>query len=179
MYSPLPSLPLTETDLLLTLDFLVNSAVSYLYSDNLNQYNTMMATESSNSNVNYSSPEMKEAISNLARCLDISCKHVDKGLLLEEIAHFVAEKLSPEGLEKWTHANPDYNHSKERPVNEKNFDLGFETGANVVDNAARVLRILYVQDLREVQTHVNELISRLQDLTADPKTNASLGKVGK
>ncbi len=58
------------------------------------------------------------------------------------------------------------------------FPLGFETGGKsitifrhvyanltldaVLDRAATVLRMLYVNDLRHLQTHINELIATMQ-----------------
>lgn len=38
--------------------------------------------------------------------------------------------------------------------------------------------MLYIQDLRELQTKANELIVACQSLTANPKTDTKLGKVG-
>jgi RLL motif-containing protein 1 len=56
--------------------------------------------------------------------------------------------------------------------------LGFSTGDPIVDRAAKILRLLYVADLRQTQNHVNEAISRMQQYTADPKTDSRLGRVG-
>lgn len=57
--------------------------------------------------------------------------------------------------------------------------LGFETGDPAVDQAAKVLRLLYVRRLREVQDGINEIVAAMQNVTADPKTNSKLGKVGR
>jgi RLL motif-containing protein 1 len=56
--------------------------------------------------------------------------------------------------------------------------LGFSTGDPQLDRAAKILRLLYVSDLRQTQNHVNEAISRMQQYTADPKTDSRLGRVG-
>ena len=56
--------------------------------------------------------------------------------------------------------------------------LGFSTGDAAVDRAAKILRLLYVADLRQTQNNVNEAISRMQQHTADPKTDSRLGRVG-
>ncbi len=56
--------------------------------------------------------------------------------------------------------------------------LGFSTGDPQLDRAAKILRLLYVADLRQTQNHVNEAISRMQQYTADPKTDSRLGRVG-
>ena len=44
--------------------------------------------------------------------------------------------------------------------------------------AAKILRLLHIQELRELQTKINEAIVQVQALTANPKTDARLGKVG-
>jgi RLL motif containing protein 1 len=47
-----------------------------------------------------------------------------------------------------------------------------------LDDAARIMRLLFVKDLRSLQTAMNECIVSVQSLTADPKTDTRLGKVG-
>ena len=47
-----------------------------------------------------------------------------------------------------------------------------------LDDAARVLRMLYVADLRKLQDAVNTTIVALQEFTANPKTDSRLGRVG-
>jgi hypothetical protein len=48
-----------------------------------------------------------------------------------------------------------------------------------LSNAARALRVLHVAALRRVQAGVNAAIARMQAATANPKTDASLGRVGR
>jgi RLL motif-containing protein 1 len=50
---------------------------------------------------------------------------------------------------------------------------------NVLNEAAKVLRLLHIQELRDLQTKINETIVSLQTITANPKTDSSLGRVGK
>ena len=54
--------------------------------------------------------------------------------------------------------------------------LGFETGDRAVDMAARVLRTLYIRDLRQLQNQIDDAISQQQELTANPRTDTSRGK---
>lgn len=58
-------------------------------------------------------------------------------------------------------------------------DLGFDTGDAALDNACRILRLLHIKDLRELQTKINEIIVAVQIHTADPKTDQRLGVVGR
>jgi len=59
------------------------------------------------------------------------------------------------------------------------FPLGFNTGDEVVNQAAIVLKMLHIFDFRELQTDLNSLIVLGQQFTANPRTNTKLGKVGK
>lgn len=59
------------------------------------------------------------------------------------------------------------------------FPLGFTTGDEKVDMAARILRMLYIKDLRTLQTSIDDAIVAVQSLTADPKTDAAIGRIGR
>uniref|UniRef100_A0AC34RBT0 Uncharacterized protein n=1 Tax=Panagrolaimus sp. JU765 TaxID=591449 RepID=A0AC34RBT0_9BILA len=50
--------------------------------------------------------------------------------------------------------------------------------SEAVDDAIRVLRLINVSRLHTLQTQVNECISKLQMLTADPKADVNMGRVG-
>lgn len=56
--------------------------------------------------------------------------------------------------------------------------LGFDTGDEIINEASKVLRLLYIQDLRSLQTRINETIVSVQSLVADPRTDSKLGKIG-
>ena len=58
-------------------------------------------------------------------------------------------------------------------------DCGVELGDESLSEAAKVLRLLHIKELRNLQTNINELIVAVQTVTANPKTDQSLGKVGK
>ena len=59
------------------------------------------------------------------------------------------------------------------------FPLGFVTGDAALDEAARGLRVQYVAELRALQSHVNGVVACAQEFTANPKTDAQLGRVGR
>ena len=59
------------------------------------------------------------------------------------------------------------------------FPLGFETGSAPLDEASRVLRMLHVRELRRLQDEVNHAVVKLQEFTANPRTDARLGRVGR
>ncbi|EFN59917.1 hypothetical protein CHLNCDRAFT_18675 [Chlorella variabilis] len=59
------------------------------------------------------------------------------------------------------------------------YPLGFSTGDAAADLGATILRMLYIKDLRALQTLVDSAIVQVQEYTANPRTDASLGKVGR
>jgi RLL motif containing protein 1 len=54
------------------------------------------------------------------------------------------------------------------------FPLGFSTGDPGVDIAATVLRMLYIKDMRELQDQIDAAIVKMQEITAEPKTDATM-----
>jgi RLL motif-containing protein 1 len=54
--------------------------------------------------------------------------------------------------------------------------LGFSTGDDMVDLAARVLRILHIKELRRLQNAIDDAIVKHQDLTANPRTETGRHK---
>jgi RLL motif-containing protein 1 len=59
------------------------------------------------------------------------------------------------------------------------FPLGFETGSDSVDSAARVLRMLHVSSLRSLQDEINRITATMQEYTANPRADSRLGRVGR
>ena len=98
----------------------------------------------------------------------------DARTLARVIANLVRRKYSPGAI------GAAADESSARVVQDlRTFNLGLEIGDADLDAAAAVLRLLYISDLRELQTAINEALTQLQSVTANPKTNAALGKVGK
>ena len=59
-------------------------------------------------------------------------------------------------------------------------DLGGPSGSDeTVRAAVAVLRVLHVNDMRELQTAVDALLVGMQEYTGDPKTDSAIGKVGR
>ena len=50
---------------------------------------------------------------------------------------------------------------------------------SAVNEAAKILRLLHLHELRDLQTQINKAIVLVQRQTANPKTDQSLGKVGR
>lgn len=59
-----------------------------------------------------------------------------------------------------------------------NLPVGLEIDDPDVKRAAAVLRLLHGIELQQLQVNINQVINELQQLTANPKTDARLGRVG-
>ncbi|KAG2488848.1 hypothetical protein HYH03_012644 [Edaphochlamys debaryana] len=57
--------------------------------------------------------------------------------------------------------------------------LGFNVEGEALNRAAKALRLAYVQDLRRLQSQIDHALVEMQEYTANPKTDSSLGKVGR
>lgn len=119
-------------------------------------------------------PTFQSGTNHLAKILHIT-SHPDPCVLLQAIRIVIQEKLSDSAISESAEstAKPD----KKYNITAK--ECGFELGDPVLDEAAKVLRLLHIQELRDLQTRINELIVAVQAITANPKTDQSLGKVGR
>ena len=59
------------------------------------------------------------------------------------------------------------------------FSAGFDAKDELINQISVVLKMLYIWDFRELQTDLNAMIVLGQEYTANPKTNTTLGKVGR
>ncbi|XP_063295845.1 RNA transcription, translation and transport factor protein [Pelobates fuscus] len=162
-----------------TIDWLLGLAVRLEYGDNASKYQNAKPLGTENSkpsepliNLDVSNPDFKAGVTALANLLQIQ-RHDDYLVMLKAIRILVQERLSPEAIAK-------SNSSKEGlPVTLDKHVLGFDTGDAVLNDAARILRLLHVEELRQLQTKINEAIVAVQAIIADPKTDHRLGKVGR
>ncbi|KQK76568.1 hypothetical protein AAES_134249 [Amazona aestiva] len=114
----------------------------------------------------------KAGVMALANLLQIQ-RHDDYLVMLKAIRILVQERLTQDAIAKAS-------QSKEGlPVALEKHILGFDTGDAVLNEAAQILRLLHIEELRELQTKINEAIVAVQAIIADPKTDHRLGKVGR
>lgn len=122
--------------------------------------------------LDFSAPEFKAGVEKLADLLKIP-HHPSHLVTLQAVTKFVTKRLRPEVM-----SDPDTVVPEGQPFPYKEHSLGFDTGDQSLNDAAKILRLLYIQDLRELQTKINEAIVAVQTVTANPKTDTRLGKVG-
>lgn len=95
--------------------------------------------------------------------------HPDHLLTLTAISRVIKNTLSKEALKQAIPEGKPYPIFEGQGMNQKDEDM---------EQAARILRLLQVHGLRNIQTLINETIVTTQEVTADPKTDTKLGKVG-
>ena len=105
--------------------------------------------------------------------------HPNCSLTLEAIRMVIEERLSDSAIEVACNSQSKENGKYRNMYNPTAQDCGFDLGDKSLSEAAKVLRLLHIKELRHLQTAINELIVAVQAVTANPKTDQSLGKVGK
>ncbi|CAK1578081.1 unnamed protein product [Parnassius mnemosyne] len=144
------------------LNWLLSYAVRLEFADNVTKYKDAKIEQpkqaapnvvSSNplDNLNFSSPAFVNGVERVCALTGVG-PHSDPKLRLSAVAKIL--KTSP---------HPDYPR----------------TEVSVVQQPADVLKLLFIQDLRDLQTKINEALVAVQSVTADPRTDTSLGRVGR
>lgn len=164
------------------IDWLMGLAVRYEYGDNVEKYKNCqpLSTSSNNGdkpadplvNLDSSNPDFKAGVMALANILKIQ-RHDDYLIMLKAIRILIQDRLSPEAISKASQTKEGLPVALDKHV------LGFDTGDATLNEAAQILRLLHIDELRELQTRINEAIVAVQAIIADPKTDHRLGKVGR
>lgn len=100
-------------------------------------------------------------------------QHPDHLVTLEACRNYITQRLNSAAIK-----NPSSVIVKGKPfpiVEESSKD---EKEDKVMKHTVAALNLLYIQDLRKLQTMINEAIVAVQNITADPKTDTKAGKVG-
>lgn len=118
------------------------------------------------------SPQFQEEVAKLSDLLRIP-HHPDPLVRLESCCKLLQSRL--------TDSNQQNSNSKSIEINLKDHDFGFTDKAldpNVIE-AAKILRLLHLKNLRKLQSEINNTIELVQSVTANPKTDTKGGKVGR
>ncbi|EFN82210.1 RNA transcription, translation and transport factor protein [Harpegnathos saltator] len=124
-------------------------------------------------NLDFDSNAFKVGVGTIAKLLRVP-QHSDHLVTLQACSKLVCNKLNAEAVKQ-----PNIVNIKGKSLTAMTIGPGFNMGDKMLDNAARGLSLLYIQDLRNLQTKINETIVAVQNITANPKTDTKLGKVGK
>jgi len=124
--------------------------------------------------LDFEDAEFKAGITSLAMLLQVP-PHPCHQEQLKAICLLLKDKFNAEELEtalKTTAKKDEY-------IPLDHTELGFEAGDYIMTEAAKILRLLHIRDLRDLQTKINSAIVAVQAITANPKTDSRLGKVGR
>ena len=170
-------------------NWLLNLAVRYEYGDSADKYRPMTkenivsgtfsgkaaaaaAIDALNS-LDPTSSEFVNGVMESAKIVNIM-QHEQHLHVLKALAIFCDARLREEAVEEFT-----TNREPAITVQLKDVELGLEVNDQQVKDAAKVLRLLHINELRKLQTQINETIVAAQAITANPKTDQSLGQVGR
>jgi len=120
------------------------------------------------------SDAFKNGVNSLAKLLNVP-KHSDHLITLQACSKLVCNKLNADAIKQPNNAV----NTKGKSLTKMIIGPSFNMGDTMLDDAAKGLSLLYIQDLRNLQTKINETIVAVQNITANPKTDTKLGKVGK
>lgn len=120
--------------------------------------------------VSVSSPEFEAGVRLLAEKLNVP-HHPDHLQVLAAVGRIIKDNLNKEALKQPILEGKPFPIFDGQGMNQKDED---------VEQASRILRLLQIQSVREIQTIINETIVETQLLTTDsPKTDTRLGQVGR
>ncbi|CAD6192205.1 unnamed protein product [Caenorhabditis auriculariae] len=121
--------------------------------------------------IDYETPEFAEKVRALCELLGIS-KHPDPIVSLKAACIYISNNLSDESLRA---LNEDTKKAL-KMMDIKSFPLGIpQHKLAPVNMAARILRLVNVEQLRAVQTKINETLVAVQDVTIDMSKKAEFG----
>ncbi|XP_031554612.1 RNA transcription, translation and transport factor protein-like [Actinia tenebrosa] len=186
--------PLLSKQKTSVMDWLLSHAIRLEYSENAQKFNSLVKEEKESSqseentgftqdllNITTDDPDLKAGIISLSRLLNLP-EHHDHFVLLQAIRSLIDAKLSQEAIQESGKKKKEKESVSKKSsdiISLHRTDLGFDTGDPAVNEAAKILRLLHVAELRDLQTKINEAIVRVQAVTANPKTDQKLGRVGK
>ncbi|XP_055634928.1 RNA transcription, translation and transport factor protein [Toxorhynchites rutilus septentrionalis] len=161
-------------------------AIKLEYSDNSDRYRSITAAKkleekkataapeikSTNpfDNLDFTSSDFEEGSRKLAEKLGVAY-HPDYLMSLRSAARVISTTFNKEALKEPIITGKPF------PIDE-GIGMGFGKDPDL-EKAARILRLLQIQSLRKLQTTINETIVAVQNITADPRTDTTLGKVGR
>lgn len=173
------------------LDWLLSAAVGAEYADNADTFNKAKPPQPAAPakaeiktllpdapTLDCSSPEFMATVARLASALRLPpLKDASIVTALNAIRRRIDDHFSPRAIQD-AKKHPKPMDAKAATAMLDALPLGFSTGDKMVDRAAMVIRLLYLADLRDLQSAVNHAMAAAQQHTANPVTDARLGKVG-
>ena len=146
--------------------------------------NKRMKTVSSNpiENLDFQSADFREGVRRLADLLKVNQSHPDHLITLEACCKIIRTRLNNRSIKNVNiRKNKNIVSSGEESfqLKDHNFGLPPDIKDPVLKEAAKILRLIHLNNLRDLQSDINATIETVQAATANPKTDTRLGKVGR
>merc|ERR1711991_625622 len=168
---------LNDLEMATVVEWLLNHAVASLYKKRKQQYNASsieakkMLQENSLARTLQTNAYDKRAFE---LCVDQLAKEIgmdpldgagDSGALLLACVRACLRKIS------FADSDGGVPNGKQS-LNAEDYPLGFDTGDEILNDAARVLRLLYAEDVSTLQSNINQVLLLVQNFTAKPTIDA-------
>ncbi|XP_053670115.1 RNA transcription, translation and transport factor protein-like [Anopheles nili] len=127
--------------------------------------------------LDFTNVQFEEGARKLADRLGIAY-HPDHLVSLRAAGRVIHDCLNKETLKEPLITGQPFGISSDGAAAGKTLNGGGEKDEQELEKAAQILRLLQIQNMRSIQTNINETIVSVQNVTADPKTDTALGKVG-
>uniref|UniRef100_A0A182MJU8 Carnitine deficiency associated protein n=1 Tax=Anopheles culicifacies TaxID=139723 RepID=A0A182MJU8_9DIPT len=172
------------------LTWLLLHAIRLEYSDNVDTYRPLSGAKKIEEQKKSNAPEVKstnpfdsldftnaqfaEGARKLADRLGIAY-HPDHLVSLRAAGRVIHDCLNKEALKEPLITGQPIAFGVENRSTAEQAHNGVERD---LEKATQILRLLQIRNMRSMQTTINETIVAVQNVTADPKTDSALGKVG-
>jgi len=186
---------MSPDDVQAVMDWLLGNAVTAEYSDHAAQYNQVGKQEATSSSaasgsqqtLDCSSKEFSGTVSLLASALQLpQFKDVEAAVVLRVVVQRLQHRAAGDSKQPVNKSGDQKDADAQAEVRTALADLeqlplGFDTQDRVLNQAARLLRLLYISELRDLQTVINEILVLAQEYTARQSEMADtrLGQVGR
>jgi RLL motif-containing protein 1 len=140
--------------------------------------NKKMKTVSSNpiESLDFQSTDFREGVRRLADLLKVNQSHPDHLVTLEACCKIIRTRLSQKNMKNITHLS---NKGESFELKDHNLGVPADIKDPVLKEAVKILRLIHLNNLRDLQSDINATIETVQAATANPKTDTRLGKVGR
>lgn len=140
---------------------------------------SLLGTENASAmaQVDINSPAFLQNLEQLSGLLHVPFNRQEPLLTLRAIA-ILLRQLKFKSESSNLPATTDESKAIENQILNRNFFHQQPSSSPELNRAFNLLRLLYVSDLRDLQNTINTIIVQIQTITANPKTDSSLGKVG-
>eukprot|EP00002_Diphylleia_rotans_P017861 TRINITY_DN3465_c0_g3_i2.p1 TRINITY_DN3465_c0_g3~~TRINITY_DN3465_c0_g3_i2.p1 ORF type:complete len:262 (-),score=54.25 TRINITY_DN3465_c0_g3_i2:258-1043(-) len=166
------------------IEWIVHQAVTLELKDRLKGKPAEIKEAPQQSQSSYSQSDIQdtkfaESVVALAKLLRVPSDEIHDPLVtLQCCCNIIVRKFSEASIQNAASISEQLQQITPTSIDQDKFPLGFETRDVLVNRAATLLRLMYINEMRSLQTYVNEMFEILQEFTADPKADPKLGKVG-